>query len=104
MHLVISRSNLVRLHDYEIALRELLKLRKNLKKEDWYSIGIHLSNRKTQGKQSEVLWNNIPLAARKVRKDVLRNQKRSQLCYQRSKLILLILSISDLPDLATEPG
>lgn len=68
-----SGSDHVMLHDYGIALRELLKLRKNLKKEDWYSIGIHVSNRKSQGKESEVLGNNIPMAARKVRKDVLRN-------------------------------
>lgn len=91
MRLVISGSNPVRLHDYEIALRELLTLRKNLKKEDWYSIGIHLSNRKTQGKQSEVLWNNIPMAASKVRKDVLRNRKLNQLCYRSSKFILFFL-------------
>lgn len=81
----ISGSDPVRLHDYEVALRELLKLRKNLKKEDWYSIGIHMSNRKREGKESEVLWNNIPLATRKVRKDVLRNRNLNQLCYRSSK-------------------
>lgn len=78
-------SDLVRLHDYEVALRKLLKLRKNLKKEDWLSIGIHMSNRKRQGKESEVCWNNIPLSAKKVRKDVLRNRKLNRLCSRSSK-------------------
>lgn len=85
MRLVKSGSDPVRLHDYEIALRELLRLRKNLKKDDWFSIGIHLSDRKREGKESEVLWNNIPMTARKVRKDVLRNRKLKHLCYRSSK-------------------
>lgn len=84
----ISNANPVRLHDYEVALRDVLKLRKNLKKDDWHSIGIHLSNRKREGKESEVVWNGVPLPAKKVRKDVLRNRKVNQLCYRSSKLIL----------------
>lgn len=83
----ISYADPIRLYDYEVALRDVLKLRKNLKKEDWHSIGIHLSNRKRQGKESEVLWNSVPLAAKKVRKDVLRNRKINQLCCRSSELI-----------------
>lgn len=84
----ISNADPIRLHDYEVALRDVLKLRKNLKKKDWHSIGIHLSNRKRQGKESEVLWNSVPLAAKKVQKDVLRNRKMNQLCYRISEIIL----------------
>lgn len=87
-------SDSFRLHDYEVALRELLKLRKNLKKQDWYSIGISLSDRKRKGKESEVLWNNIPLATRKVRKEVLRNRNANHLSHQRSKLTVLGCSMS----------
>lgn len=78
-------SDPTRLHDYEVALRELLNFRKNLKKHDWYSIGMNLSDRKRKGKESEVLWNNIPLATRKVRKEVLRNRKLNHLCHLKSK-------------------
>lgn len=81
----MSGSDILRLHDYEVALRELLKLRKNLKKQHWYSIGIHMSNRKRQGKESQVWWNNSLLSTQKVRKDVSRNRKLSHLCYSSSK-------------------
>lgn len=61
-----------------------------------------MSNRKREGKESEVLWNNIPMAAKKVRKDVLRNRKLNELCYRSSKLISLISSMTYCSELVTE--
>ncbi|KAL1883318.1 hypothetical protein Daus18300_000376 [Diaporthe australafricana] len=76
----------LRPYDYEVALRELLKLRKNLRKTDWYAIGAHISDRKIQGKESEVSWNNLTLSGRKVRKEVLRNRKLSHVCPRMTKV------------------
>lgn len=75
----------VRLREYELALRELLKFRKNLKKEEWNIIGAHISYRKRQAKESEVLWNNSVVPSRKVRKEVLRNRKQLPICPRMSK-------------------
>lgn len=72
-NVIIFDSN--RLCDYEVALRDVLHFRKNLKREEWRSIGIHISNRKRQAKESEVIWNNIPFEAKKVRKELLRNSQ-----------------------------
>jgi hypothetical protein len=88
----VSGSDSVRRHDYETALGDL-KLRKNLKNEDWYAIGIHLSNRKEQGKESEVLWNSRPMAPKKVRKEVLRNRKLKKFYPRKSELISLSSSL-----------
>lgn len=66
-----------RLCDYEIALRERLKLKKNLKREDWHYIGVQIAIRKRQGKETEIVWNNLPMAPEKVRKDVSRNRQYS---------------------------
>ncbi|KAI3392451.1 hypothetical protein diail_5695 [Diaporthe ilicicola] len=65
----------MRLHDYEIALGKRFKLKKNFKKEHWYYIGVQIAIRKRQGKETEVVWNNLPMDAKKVRKDVLRNRQ-----------------------------
>lgn len=72
-NVIIFDSN--RLCDYEVALRDVLHFRKNLKREEWRAIGIHISNRKRQAKESEVIWNNIPFEAKKVRKELLRNSQ-----------------------------
>lgn len=101
-HRIVSGSNSFRLHDYEVALREVLKLRKNLKKEDWQSIGSHISNRGLEGKESEVLWNNRPLTTKKVRKEVLRNRKAKGLVLRNSELIYHVSSMRRIPELATD--
>lgn len=89
----VSGSDSFRLHDYEVALREVLKLRKNLKREDWQFIGAHISNRDREGKESEVLWNNRPLTTKKVRKEVLRNRKTRGLVPRYSELILFVFHL-----------
>lgn len=86
-HGIESGSDCFRLHDYEVALREILKLRKNLKRADWQSIGAHISNRGREGKESEVLWNDRPLTKKKVRKEVLRNRKMRGLVLRNSEFI-----------------
>lgn len=70
-----STSKSSRLCDYQIALRERLKLIKYLKREDWHYIGVQFSLRKGQGKGTEVVWNNRPMAPEKVRKEVRRNRQ-----------------------------
>lgn len=87
-HIIASGTHPIRLHDYEVALRDILKFRKNLKREDWYAIGVGISHRKKQGKDSEVLWNNSPMATSKVRKEVLRNRKPNHFYPRHSKLLL----------------
>lgn len=84
-HIIFAGSDFCRLHDYEIALREILNLRKNLKRDDWQSIGAHISNRDREGKESEVLWNDRPLTTKKVRKEVLRNRKMRGLVLRNSE-------------------
>lgn len=59
--------------DYEVVLRDTLHFRKNLKREEWRAIAIHVSDRKRQGKESEVIWNNTRFKAKKLRKELLRN-------------------------------
>lgn len=57
-----------RLCDYETALRDRLKLRKNLNKKEWYYIGVQIAIRKSQGKETDVMWNNSPMDPKKVHK------------------------------------
>lgn len=80
--------------DYEVALREILKFRKNLKQEEWYAIGIQISNRKRQTKESEVIWNGTRLEAKKVRKDVLRNSRLGQRRIRNCKLEKIASSVA----------
>lgn len=101
-HGIVLGSDSFRLHDYEIALRQVLKLRKNLKKEEWNSIGDQISNRKRQGKESEVLWNDHPLSTKKVRKEVLRNRKVRGLLPRNSESIILNLWVGCTPELNAE--
>lgn len=82
---VEPETNSVRIREYELALRELLKFRKNLKKEEWNIIGAHISYRKRQAKESEVLWNNSVVASQKIRKEVLRNRKQRPICPRMSR-------------------
>lgn len=70
---IISDPN--RLCDYEVALRDILHFRKNLKREEWRAIGVHISDRKKQAKESEVIWNNTRFDPKKVRKELLRNSQ-----------------------------
>lgn len=93
-HISGADIDFVRLCDYEVALRELLNLRKNLKQKEWYAIGIQISNRKRQAKESEVIWNGTRLEAKKVRKDVLRNSRLRQRCIRNRKLALLASSVT----------
>jgi len=44
-----------------------------LKKTDWPAIDYYLSKRKRDGKENEVLLNDVPIPPRKIRKEILRN-------------------------------
>lgn len=56
-----------------------------MKGEDWRAIGLRISERKRQAKESEVLWNHSAFTPSKVRKEVLRNRKVSRHCPPQSK-------------------
>lgn len=89
----VNTSKSSRLCDYEVALRERLKLKKNLRREHWQYIGVQIAVRKRQGKETQVEWNNLPMAAKKVRKEVLRNRqllpKRPHVGHDKCNSILL---------------
>lgn len=81
-----------RLCDYEVALWDILHFRKNLKREEWRAIGIHISKRKRQAKESEVIWNNTPFEAKKLRKELQRNSQPKSGVSQKSQLTTFLLS------------
>lgn len=63
-----SRSG--RLSKYEVALRDHLKLRKNRKGSDWRTIGRQLEKRKLEGKETEVIIDNVPVDTKRLKKRV----------------------------------
>ncbi|KAF8856063.1 ankyrin, partial [Acephala macrosclerotiorum] len=61
---------------YEHIFREW-GFAKNLKGSDWIAIGHHTSKRKREGKENEVLYKDVVFPPKKVRKEILRNQRAS---------------------------
>jgi hypothetical protein len=57
--------------EYETKLRGW-GFTKNLKKKDWPAIDHHVSKRKRDGKESEVLLNDIPIPPKKIQKETSR--------------------------------
>ena len=53
-------------------------LRKKLSKEEWPPIGNCLHKRKLEGKDSQVLLNEVPIPNSKVRKELRRNKRTLQ--------------------------
>lgn len=87
-------ANSKRLCDYEVSLRDTLHFRKNLKREEWRAIAIHVSDRKRQGKESEVIWNNTRFKAKKVRKELLRNSQPKPCLNRKGELIFYCFCIA----------
>lgn len=83
-----------RLCDYEVALRDVLHFRKNLKREEWRAIGIHISDRKRQAKESEVIWNDTRFEPKKVRKEVLRNSQPKSCLIRKCTFTSVVASAS----------
>jgi hypothetical protein len=58
---------------YETRLRDVLKLRKKLKKEDWKSIHNYVISRDMNPGEYDVLLNGTPIPEKKVWKEIRRN-------------------------------
>lgn len=83
-----------RLCDYEVALRDILHFRKNLKREEWRAIATHVSNRKRQGKDSEVIWNDTRFEAKKLRKELLRSGQPKSCVIRKGEFRSILASAS----------
>jgi hypothetical protein len=69
----------IRLTDYEVALRDHLKLRKNLDKQDYAAIGYRLRDRKRSGKESVVLLNGEQVRHKRLKRGLEHATGRRQL-------------------------
>jgi len=68
-----------RLTDYEVALRDHLKLRKNLDKQDYAAIDYCLWDRKRSGKESVVLLNGEKVTHKRLKRGLEHLTGRRQL-------------------------
>ena len=64
----------------EKILRDELHLTKNLRKQDWCSIGDYISERKAAGKDTLVIHHGKPMDPRKVSKETRRYRHMSTAC------------------------